>query len=256
MTNKDDIAALLEEIQTFNDLINQDLSAWDPNTYPGKSSQQGEAKKNLPALKAKYLDYLQDAALVMVLSGTQNSQTKFAEIAAEEGNTVTVDAKALYLKLSEGIEESLGYTREFGVTQLSLVINGIRDICLDLGIRETDRPRHLEQVVVLTQADIVDHIRKIVRESDSDFLNVKYMSNTLLQQGLSKRYNQSVVPVVIMNASEEEAKALSQFWSKPYANVQVPSFASTEEYQKFVLEIFTNVKKSSKRKPVESTPEV
>lgn len=253
MTSKE-VTVLLQQIQEHEDLINTDLSIWDPATRPGKTGAQQEAKLNLPNLKNQYLLYLQDSVLAMILEGDAASQTGFAEIAAQEGNTITLDAEALYRKLSEGLEESLGYSREFGVTQLSQVVDSIRDICLDLGIRETDRPRHMEQVVVLTQKDIVAHVRKIVRESDNDFLNIKYLANELLTQALAKRYTQSVVPVVIINATEDEANSLKQIWAKPQATVKVPPFVATEELNKFVLEIFNNVKKSSKKpKQTETT---
>jgi hypothetical protein len=251
MTPKE-VTALLTQIQEHKDLINQDLSLWDPATRPGKTGAQQEAKLNLPALENQYLYYLQEAALVMILRGDDVSQKGFAEIAAQEGNTITLDAGALYRKLSEGVEESLGYSREFGVTQISQVVDSIRDICLEIGIRETDRPRHMEQVVVLRQADIEAHVRKIVRASDNGFLNNMFMSRELLTQALAKRYTQAVVPVVIVGAEEEEIEALKQLSVKTQAIVKVPLFFQTEDLKKFVLEIFNNVKKSSKQKKQEA----
>lgn len=236
---------LLKEIETMKVLANQDPANFNPRSRPGLEMQVRQSKDTLASLKEQYSKELLDNSIGIFVSGTSESVQKFSVVAEKEGNTLTLDANELYEKLANEIEPSIGNSREFTSNQAMFLLGSLKGISKELGVTEMQAPKLHEIRVVRTHQDLVSYVRTVLREAAGDELNKLYLSNALTKKALKICYSGSVVPVVIVNAQQDEVNPLSKLFQKGAFNIPIDLEATIDK--EYVLKTFQQTKKKLKQ---------
>lgn len=182
----------------------------DLNTIPMKfkaarAIEKADAEARLPTLEAEYKQRLYDRVATIFVVGDPNDQVKFAELAEHEGDTLTLNVDEIYEKVAVDVEPSIGALRQFGGTQLNLMIRGLEDVARKAGVGFIPVPRLLDVGTVKTPAETVAFIKDLIGTQVPAELRARYIEARIVEEALADKVGQKIVPVVIFGAGLEEA---------------------------------------------------
>lgn len=239
---------LTDEIIETEKWTKIDLEAVDRRVLPGVTCTVNDAKERIGAMKKEYFGRIAELTIGIFVLGEKAAD--FAKVAEEEGNTLTVNAAAMYERFATMIEPVIADSREFGITAFSRLTQGLTDVGHELDLKAMDMPK-FKDGKVKTHAALVTHIRNIVRAALGDDLNRLYVSDFIQKQAYEKKFKGSAYPIVFIGlADADEAKGLEGSVAKFGTRI----FTSTNQVTKEeVLEVFKAVKTRLKAKT--STPE-
>lgn len=238
----ENLEALVKEIAETEETANLETDRLDYRVRAAFEMAKREAKDKLEGLKKKYTDAIQQGTLGFFVSGP--GAEAFAKIGEEEASTLTIRADALYRRLAEPVEPSLGHTREFGVNQMARFLRGLGDVSRELEVTSLVAPKLMESGHLATYEDVVAHIRTMVRFTVGDDLNRIFLSREIAKAALAARYSSPVLPVVFIGLADvEEAQSLEGAVSRFGARVTAPEDVTKE----FVIETFSEYEAKKKK---------
>jgi hypothetical protein len=202
------VAKLVQEIAENQVRAARDLEDVPANSRPGIEMSIRQAKDQVTVLEAEYAAYVKDRAFTIFPVGPHAEE--YAGIAAVEGETVNVSARMLYNVVSEDIEVSLGARRLFGVTQLTMLLNGLSDIGRELDLINLPIPQIVDVPHLPDFEALVDFVRSITREAIGDRVQVPFIEREVTRTALERGYSLSRIPVVITGTVPAEQESLSQ----------------------------------------------
>jgi hypothetical protein len=163
---------------------------------------------------------------------------------------LVVDAAALYERLGKAVEATLSEREsrgvEWGVTQTHRLHLALREVGLEVGLRELSMPAQDVRPFVKNGAEVLAHVRKILQDADGVTLNKLYIEELTMRAARSIRYNGSTAPVFIINADQSEVYSLGQAFGK--GAVTVPVTAEDEINKEFLGKTLKEVSSRNSKK--------
>ena len=241
----ENLKKLMEEIVETEKLASIDVEECDWRVRPGMSIAKADAKDKLEGLKKRYLDAISGTTFSLFVLGPKAED--FVKVAEAESAAplLVLRADAIYHRLMERVEETLGANREFGTMQMGMVIRALSELARDLDIKAFDAPKFIESGTLVNTAAVLAHVRRIVREAVGDDFNRIFLTREITRKALEMRYTSTVLPVVVLGLeSDDEVSGLNSIAARFGARV----VAQDEVTKESVIEVFTEIKEKLKNK--------
>ncbi len=206
---------LNERLSLYNQtkkMAEADLSGWDRRTIMGVQTAKQQAGKDLEGIRKSYNEGVAKVIAKVFLTGSPEKTAKFAAYAETEG-AIIVDGAGLYRDLATPIEAMIDPRRRtFDTGHVVRLYQELSDFAQKNGIKEMPEPKVDNNDYNGGAPDfntVVDIVRKSIRRTSEDDLNVLYLQNKILDKALDKETTK-VTPVVIYGLSQDEIKNLSE----------------------------------------------
>lgn len=206
---KSKLVQLAEEIAAVEPVAEQVLEGGSPATYMGRATAKNAATIRLKEIKEAYLAEVRGNAFAMVLDGPRALQTEFSDIAFLEGDTLTVNASALYERIASTVAQGLPPSGIMGASHSDFVFRAVDAVTEEMGMEVTKYPQ-IRSEYNTKVAPLVDAVRSIIRETYGDDLNRAYLEYLAGTAAYARRYNKNVVPVVVMGTDPSEVESLAE----------------------------------------------
>ena len=234
--------SILSRINELTNTANQELSGGDPRTYIGRATAKAQAQELLPDALASYMQGLRKVTSAIIVVGDKTAANEFARIAAEEGQTVNVNGAALYERIASELAPTLDASG-LGMNQSSLLDQIVDEIGQSL---EVDPPNveFTKSHFVTTTDDMVNAVRDTLRAQLGDVFNLLFIEKEAVRLAAERRYNGSVLPVVVTGLTKDEADNMAKLFDGNTTVINVSGTVTTEE----VLSAFGIVKQKAVEK--------
>jgi hypothetical protein len=243
-----DLKDLLKELVATKKRAGTDLEAVPYQTRASMTSMVQNAKEKLGSLEKDYFSRVRSNTLGMFLFGDAPRVVQFAEIAGAEAGVYLVQGDALYQRLADKIEPSLGNTREFGTTQLGFLIDELKLIQRkELGITRMQLPSLREAKAVKDRIELVAYIRKLVQGAVGDDLLRMSIDKRVNQLALDSEFTGKLLPVAVVGIDQLEVSALTPLFTNA-VTVDVGTSDDGEVNKEYVLNQLSTFKKKIKSK--------
>lgn len=200
-----DLKALIKELKETTKLAKADLSVVDPRTRPGHEMARNQAEAKLPELRKAYIDAFGQSVFVLLPTG-KNAKT-FGELAAQEGNAIVVDGSDFYKTLAARCQQTMGTSQMFGITQFITLRLHLSNWCRDNNVKMDDLS-FTNDTVTNSSDEVLSKVRELVEKTNGQRLLKTYIEGQVVEQALNQEVDSKVVPVVILNTSQDEQASL------------------------------------------------
>lgn len=200
-----DLKALIKELKDTTNLAKTELLGSDPRTRPGHEMARNQAIEKLPALRKAYMDAFGQNVFVLLPTG-KNAKT-FGELAQQEGGAIVVDSSVFYKSLAARCQQTMGVHQTFGVTQFVTLRTQLHTWCRENNVRMEDL-NFANDTITKTSAEVYNKVKELVEKTNGQRLLKTYIEGQVVEQALNQEVDSKVVPVVILNTSEDEQASL------------------------------------------------
>jgi len=223
------------------------LEAASYKLRPGLAVAKQDAANRLDSLKEEYRLQLGPRTATIFLHGTAAAQTEFAELAVVEGGTLTVDSQEAYRLMAADVELTMGRGRQFGSTQVNILIRCLEDLGRAAGLSHMVVPRLMEVLTVQAGAPMVAVVKEIILTQVGESFNCHYIQARIMEMAMAAGYGEKILPVVLTGAEKEEAVYLQKnIFSGRGIRVGLDEAVTPEEMKKSVLQAFDALKAAVK----------
>jgi hypothetical protein len=216
----------LEKLDTkmaaLGEIANKKLEEMPASVQGSWGAAIRNAKDELKAVQSEYRGTLLRNAVAILVNGDKVKAAQFVALAKEEGGIV-VDANALYERLAGPIEQTFSDIRTWGIHQSHMLHKLLQEVMADLSLNELPMPARSQDTVLPTHGDVVEHVRKLIVEGVGNELNALYIEQEAARQAFAIRYTGVTAPILLVNASAEEASALAKGFGKGELAVTINS---------------------------------
>jgi hypothetical protein len=226
----DKFEALLARYKAAKTAANVNIEEVPVKVRPGHLVAKRTAEDELPGLFTAVKAAVIPSRLAGVFaSGDPVAVEAMADLLRKNGDVV-LDAGAFYNDLGAFAEAAMGNSRsrEFNTVCFSRMMSSIRDSAQSFGIRLDGNPEY-EEAICRDTAAVVAHVRQLVRGKYDDVFAVTTLSNAIVDAVVNGNLTDKRIPVLVLNASEEEQPAISQLFSRARAHEFEPGFEATPE---------------------------
>lgn len=229
-----DLKQLVKQLADTRKLANTDLEAVHRNVRPSMTMMVNDAKDRLEKLKHEYSQYLRSNTLGLFLFGDPSRVNKFFEIAAEEAGMNLIQGDTLYQRIADRVEPSLGMSREFGPTQMQMMIQELDDIAKEMGIRRMDKPRLAELSATPDRISLVAYIRKLTRAVLDDELLRLFLDRRINEMAIDQQFAGKSFPLCVVGLDPVEVPGLAAIFTNSFT-VDVGTSSDGEVNKDYVL---------------------
>lgn len=137
---------------------------------------------------------------------TGPKSVEFSEIAEDEGPVITLDTTEMYTIIAENWFKVVGGDQVFSLDCVMPFLDSLNSIKVQLGISQIqniDFNKFLG-LSVKTKEDAINITREAIRGAVGDLLLIFYLNNKLTEKVVQEEWSLAVVPVVLLNATQEE----------------------------------------------------
>ncbi len=197
---------------------------------PGRQMAKNQALEALPGLiKAVESGTVPTRLVGVFASGDPAVIAKVIEFLSANGGIV-LDAGTMYRQLGEYVEPAFGGAaqRSFNTVCFTRMISALREQAQLFGYR-MDRNPEYEETVTTTLEEVSEHCRRLVRDAYGDAPNLAVLTRAIIDAVVKGNLSNKRIPVLIVNASEDEQDTLSQLFTRATAFEFSPEFEVTEE---------------------------
>jgi hypothetical protein len=240
-----DLKSLVKEVALVQKRANVDIEAASWQTRPSLQNMKMEALEQLAKLKEQYTRKVRSNTLGVFVFGGQPRVEAFCKIADEEAGVMQVNGNDLYRRLAARIEPNMGASREFGPTQLQGLIEGLRDINQEMGVRTMRMPNLQAINAPKDVQELTTYIRKLVQGVVGDDLLRMYVDQKINQMAIDTEFSGNILPVAVAGIEKEEAVALASLFSNS-VSVEVGTSEGGEVNKEYVLNQLKNLKSKFK----------
>lgn len=208
-----------------------------------------DAMRKMAAAQMELAKQARESMVGIFLNGTPESCLEWSKLAEDGGASITVNARELYERIFDRVMSSTPDRMELGVNQLSILLGEIQAIAFQCGAGRlpTISIGNLVGARYETRDQGIQHFyENAIFPFVGDELNVLYIQKKVADELLKVDYQQNYVPVVILNATKQEAEgdlATKLFGSN---NLVVETEAPVEREQ--VIRAFKKLKGLLKNK--------
>lgn len=244
---------ILKELQITKKLAETDLDLVKPNVRSGHEMAKRDAADRLPRLFREYVEVLFKGARALFPNGSPKNVEKYVQVARAEGGVgvVTVDGGELYKKIAWEIEPSIGQSRDFGVTQLQLLMALVKQISYDVSFKDPVPPVLNELRACTTFDDLVDYVRERIEAAMSDNLLVAFTQFKVADAACAAGFDGNILPVVVTGTSSQDRAALAHLFE---ASSSFDLDTAEAIDSKFVISTFKSVTSGTKSKAIAKPP--
>ena len=236
------MAQIISELATLEVIANRDPINYGASA-PGIVAAARQAQDKIVELKTQYGNILKQNAVPIFLLG--EGQNKFSDIARDLFDAIVVDASEVYNSIADYIDLGMSDRREFGLHQCSQLISALREVGIDLGLRDIPCPKHKVLPVILKNVqEISDYIRATIKESMGESVNVTHLEQKIVKQALDAKYSNPSVPVLICGARQDEIDGLSKIFDRTAETLTLTGTVDKE----VVTKHFTDIKNKLRSK--------
>lgn len=219
---------ILEDYKRVELISKRDLNMVDPRTRPGHEAAMRKARLDLPKMRIEYLSAISKKSFGFFVSGDAEKAQKFATIAAESG-AFTVNAAAIFDVLADRIQPSIGGRKEFSVTQVGLLDQGLRELVQKTGYSGTLNRVDIKSIrVVSNREQLVAYIRELVMRTNGTTPSAVFAQGEIIRQALAQDFTGQRMVVTVLNATNLDRTALSGLFTKT-AMIDVDSVEAVNE---------------------------
>jgi hypothetical protein len=247
-TEKMTAAKLLEKYDDAMKTLAIDIIDVPQETRPAMMMRQRECRDEVVTLMDSYTELLRGNAFIIFPQGEPADIDTFIRLAGEEADTISISAETLYARLATFVEDSMGTRRQFGITQLGLLIDGVTQIARELKLSNLKSPTITDVEVCSSRDSLIQTVRRIVRAAAGDDINKAFVARQLTEKAREIRYTQNITPVIISDVKDDELESLGDLFSGVSFKVPVSPGMNSEK----VLEAMTDIRK--RLKALKSTP--
>ena len=201
---------ITKDIEETTKLAIMDLETAPAKTRAGLYIAKADSEKRLKELQEEYKTQLGPRVATIFVTGDRGGQEAFAKLSAAEGETLTVDAAAMYARMALDVEPTIGASRQFGGTQLNHLVRSLEEVGRTAGVSLLPVPHLLEVLTAKTMYNTMLIIQDLIRTQVGDALNCRYIERQILDAALKSRYGEKVVPVVVLSALTASENAVLQ----------------------------------------------
>lgn len=238
-----DLKELVKELAVTKKRASTDLEAVPYQTRASMTSMVQAAKEKLAELEKEYFTRVRLSSLGMFLFGEPVRVATFAEIASEEAGVFLVQGDALYQRLADKVEPSLGPTREFGTHQLGILIDELKLIMRrELDIRTMKLPEMYESPALKDRIALVAHIRRLIQRAVGDDLLRLWINKQVNELALGAQFSGKLFPVAIVGLDLREVTGLIPLFTNAMT-VEVGTSDDGEVNKEYVLNQLSTFKK-------------
>lgn len=236
---------------------NKNLDEVHPNVRAGWGAEKGAAKEKLKELMVEYKATLLTNGIAIFLDGDPAKVSEFINLVHGEVEGLVVDAAALYERLANAVEVTMTSSRNWGVDQHYKLNIALQEVMSEVGLSELPMPARDSMPITQTHADVINHLRDLIRNSCGDMLNSLYLQEAAVRDSLQICYMNVMVPVFVLNARTDERASLGSAFMRGSTTVDISS--DTEVNKEFMIKTFKEVNKKlskpTKRTKLESKQE-
>lgn len=233
---------ILKELKVVKKSANLDIDVIPQHIRPGHEMAKREANEKLPRLFREYLDTVFKSARGLFPNGSEDNTKQYVEVAKKEGGIVVVDGGEMYRNMAKQIEPSIGSSRDFGVTQLQLLMAMVRVISNDIGFQEPVPPTMTELRACTTFEDLVEYVRILCERAMGNKLYVSYVTFKVADAALEADFAGKVLPVAITHTTSADRAVLASLF---VANTSFNLDDADEIDAKYVISTFKKVTKNT-----------
>jgi hypothetical protein len=206
---------ILKDYSQADKLSKQNPEAFPLNGRPGIEMRIRQSKDKLPKLRLEYLTKILKSSYGFFLEGLDDAKkVAFAKIAVDNG-AVTVDADAIYQKIADVVQPTMGRTREFSVTQVSLMDHTLKEVVEKTGYDGTlNRTVIGDMRVCKDRPRLVAYIRDLVARSNGSTPATVAAQSEIVSQALAREFSGKRLVVVVTNASAGNRAAIGGLFTK------------------------------------------
>ena len=182
---------------------------------PAIEMQIRQSKENLPKLRMEYLKVILKSSYGFFLEGEDDAKKqKFVDIALENG-VLLVDADAVFQKLADQVQYSIGPSREFSVTQVGLLDHALRELVEATGHDGVLNRTTISQLrIVKNREKLVDYIRELVANSNGAVPVVVAAQSEIIRQAIDREFAGKRLVVAVKRADAFNRVALAGLFTK------------------------------------------
>jgi hypothetical protein len=184
-------------------------------------------------------------SVVMFVYGSNDKVDAFLDIAKSEADVFTVRSDGMYREIAMKLESGIGPGRFLVTGQLIDLVQWVVDYARKYDLNSINKIVVESDVAASSFDDVVNVVRNKVREYNGDMFTKLWVANTFSDQLVASQYKGNVVPVVVVVRDEAEAMTLASIFGKHGGTYDLND---AEVSKKFVLDVFQDAMKSSKKR--------
>lgn len=229
-----DLKSLVKDLAVNQKRASIDLEAAPWQTRSSLQNMKMEAQERLAKLKEQYFRVVRSNTIGIFVFGDAERVARFCTIADEKAGVVQVNGGYLYDQLTQKVNTSIGASREFGPTQLQGLIEGLRDINKDLGIRTMRMPGIAEIVAPQNPDELKRYIRRLVQNVVGDDLVRMALDQKINEAAVNMEFAGKLFPVAVTGLEREEVAAVASLFTNT-VSVEVGTSEDGEVNEDYVL---------------------
>ncbi len=198
---------VIEEVKAAERDSKIDLDSANWKVRGGLAMRKRQGEENLPRLQEKYCSVVKPRAFAIFATGPFAEQ--FAMIAQTEGDVVVARADTVYRKLAKDVWDSMSHRAgEFTSNESAALLTSLRHLGVDLGLTSLSVVRTPGSHHIASEEALVSFLRDTIRASgNGDDLNRLCIEQEAAKAALAIRYNNAVVPVIVLASTKAEREA-------------------------------------------------
>lgn len=208
-----DLEKLLAKYRDLLIASERDLTEVDAKSRSGHELVKRQALNELAPARTALAEALRRGLAAVFVRGDKELVKDFASIAENEGPAIVVACDGLYVRLAKEIEGAMRQDRQWEPSQHARLLDSLAALCTDMGLTNMPAPKFQSGQSVRDLNELIQLVRKLVREATGDKLNQLVLEREILNAAAKIDYIRNVVPVVVTGASPDEQNGLAAFFN-------------------------------------------
>lgn len=200
MTLKD----ILKEAKVAKKDAAVDLDATPSKARIGLEMRRNQAVQRVEELQKEYLKAASELLLGIAPEGKPEVVAKYADVAATEGALI-MSADKLFVDLAKSIEKAGNSYKVFGIEQLVLLLEAVREKTDKAGLDHVSDVRLTQMYEIQNFAELVAVVKTLVTASLGQEVINLLVKTELLEMAFKAQLDGKVIPVVLTGTVDPSA---------------------------------------------------
>lgn len=241
----EDLKKLVQQLKVVQKRADTNLEEIPWQTRSAWAAAKADAQEAAAKLREQYFRRVRANTVGMFVFGDPERVARFCSLADDMAGVQQVNAGSIYQRLAQRIEGSLGQGREFGPTQLQGLIEGLKNINHEMGVRVMQMPGLREIVAPQNTAELISYIRRLVQSAVGDDLLRMFVDQKINEAAVNTEFAGNLFPVAVTGAERGEVAALAGLFTNN-VSVEVGTSEDGEVNEEYVLNRLNSFKEKLK----------
>lgn len=204
----------LESLQKTKEIVDVDIGKISPETRPSWLMAKANAKKKYRDLEQFYVNELLQNLTPVGVKVSSDKANDFISALRDNGKFV-LNVNELYEVLARPLEDIFKTTnrRTFSLSHSLDLLGRMRTLSLNLGYIYNINPRFTGEVQLNNAQEVLDFVKKTVRNLLNDDFNKVYLKDKILELGLINQISEPNT-IFLVKATEEELNSVALIFEK------------------------------------------